>query len=188
MRAALDDLEHQPDRISAASWPAHFSRLDSAGLYSWWVDDAGASDLANGLGHHVSQGRIYAGQTGATVWPSGKERQATLLGRVGRNHLRWSIRSSTFRLTLASALREALGLVVEGRQRLEPASDKTLSKWIADHLEVAIHPFEERDALADLESRVLAELDPPLNIDGRPTTPIRSELTRLRATLKVVPR
>jgi hypothetical protein len=48
-------------------------------------------------------------------------------------------------------------------------------------LTVAVHPFEDYDALADLEHRVLTELDPPLNLDGRPGSDIRRALTRLRA-------
>lgn len=50
-----------------------------------------------------------------------------------------------------------------------------------DHLAVAVHPFEEHDALADLEHRVLAQLNPPLNLEGRPASGIRAALTRLRA-------
>jgi hypothetical protein len=48
-------------------------------------------------------------------------------------------------------------------------------------LAVAVHAFEERDALADLEHRVLVELNPPLNLDRRPTSDIRTALTFLRA-------
>lgn len=56
-----------------------------------------------------------------------------------------------------------------------------LSQWMRDHLAVAVHPFEEHDALADLEHRVLAQLNPPLNLEGRPASGIRAALTRLRA-------
>ena len=44
---------------------------------------------------------------------------------------------------------------------------------MSEHLVVAVHPFEERDALADLERRVLAELNPPLNLEGRPASEIQ---------------
>jgi hypothetical protein len=47
-------------------------------------------------------------------------------------------------------------------------------------LRVAIHPFAAPDALSDLESRVLAILDPPLNLDGMPPTPLRARLSELR--------
>ena len=51
------------------------------------------------------------------------------------------------------------------------------------HLEVAVHAFAEADALSDLEHRVLGILDPPLNLDGMPTTPLRAVLARLRREL-----
>jgi hypothetical protein len=52
---------------------------------------------------------------------------------------------------------------------------------MCDHLQVAVHPFAERDALGDLEHRVLQVLDPPLNLDGRPRTPLRKTLSQLRS-------
>lgn len=185
--AALNDLEDHPDRISAGSWPGHFSNLDKPGLYSWWVDADGARHLTAGLKAPVLQGRIYAGQTGATKWPSGKVGRATLASRVGRSHIRGNIRGSTFRLTLASALRESLGLLSVGPRSLAWESEATLTAWVFDHLEVAVHPFAERDALKHLEDEVLDSLDPPLNLDGRPSTPVRARLTEIRKTLSVGP-
>jgi hypothetical protein len=70
-----------------------------------------------------------------------------------------------------------------GRKVLDDHSEGVLSDWIRGHLEVAVHPFEERDALADLEDRVLLELDPPLNLDGMKVTPLRATLSRSRAAL-----
>jgi hypothetical protein len=52
-----------------------------------------------------------------------------------------------------------------------------------DHLQVAVLPFPGRDQLADLEDRVLSELDPPLNLEGMAPTALRSELSRRRAAL-----
>ncbi len=46
--------------------------LDRPGLYSWWVDESGARDLSAGLGLPVPAGLVYAGQAGATRWPSGQ--------------------------------------------------------------------------------------------------------------------
>jgi hypothetical protein len=50
------------------------------------------------------------------------------------------------------------------------------------HLEVAVHPFAERDVLADLD-KVLAKLDRPLNIEGMRASPIRTRVARLRGIL-----
>ncbi len=183
VEAALQALDGLPQRERASTWPADPRGLDSPGLYSWWVDGVGAADLSNGLGHTVNAGRIYAGLTGATKWPSGTTGKATLRSRIRSQHIGGRIRGSTFRLTLAAALRDTLDLTVTGPKALSPESERRLSAWIANHLEVAVHPFPDPDALADLEHRVLARLDPPLNLDGVQPTPIRLRLAQLRAAL-----
>jgi hypothetical protein len=72
-----------------------------------------------------STGLIYAGQTGATFWPSGKGSQATLGGRIGGNHLNGSVAGSTFRLTLAGVLTTTLGLRPVGAKRLDQDSESS---------------------------------------------------------------
>ena len=52
--------------------------LDRPGLFAFWVDDAGAADLSRGLDLPLEAGRIYAGQAGATKWPSGRAVDDTL--------------------------------------------------------------------------------------------------------------
>jgi hypothetical protein len=186
LEEALKALDAEPHRIRGVDWPGDLSEtvVGQAGLYSWWVDSSGAADLAHGIGTAVPAGRIYAGQTGATKWPSGKTPSSTLLGRIKRNHLNGSIRSSTFRLTLAAALQHALHLISTGPSVLESTSEESLRAWMLQHLEVAVHPFAERDVLGDLEGRVLGLLDPPLNLDGMPDTPGRIDLRRLRQALR----
>lgn len=159
-RAAMRALDTSAFRVAARDWPDGLSHLDQPGLYSWWVDDAGAAELSQGLGDQVHTGRIYAGQTGATKWPSGIAGAATLASRIERNHLRGRIRGSTFRLTLASCLARPLALVRTAPGQLDPLSEARLSEWVRGHLEVAVFPVVDRDPLADLEHRVLRELDP----------------------------
>ncbi|MGB3356831.1 MAG: hypothetical protein WBB00_29200 [Mycobacterium sp.] len=48
------------------------------------------------------------------------------------------------------------------------------------HLKVVAVPFEDRDELGRLETRVLKILDPPLNLQGMTETPIRQRLKALR--------
>jgi hypothetical protein len=183
VHAAVDALGLGAHRVRADSWPSTLSGLDQCGLYSWWTDSAGAADLSSGLDHQLPAGRIYAGLTGATKWPSGKTGKMTLRRRIGGNHLRGTIDSSTFRRTLAAALRERLRLEFAAPGRLVIESELALSGWIREHLEVAVHPFDDRDALASLERAVLSALDPPLNLDGMPPSALRSQLTRLRTEL-----
>lgn len=181
--AALRALDTAPSRVSAAHWPGDLAGLDSPGLYSWWVDGQGAAALALGLGLPVKAGRIYAGQTGATKWPSGRTGAMTLRRRLGGNHIGGGVRSSTFRLTLAAALLEGLGLEVVAPRRLSRESELLVSRWIAKHLALGVHAFPDPDPLADLEHRVLALLDPPFNLDGMPPSPVRSRLREVRALI-----
>jgi hypothetical protein len=180
---ALHMLQDTPWRVAAIDWPADLQHLDQPGLYSWWVDTPGARTLTQGLGHTIKPGRIYARQTGATKCPSGKAGAMTLGKRIGGNHLNGRIRGSTFRLTLAAILAGPERLTTAGPGQLDHDSEQRLSQWMRTHLGVAIHPFSNRDALADLEEHVLDELDPPLNLDGRPATAIRVRLTDLRRLL-----
>jgi hypothetical protein len=183
VRDALADLDHTPVRVTASAWPGSFQHLDCAGLYSWWVDDHGAQELATGLGHQLLPGRVYAGQTGATKWPSGRRGKATLARRIGGNHLRGRIRGSTFRFTLAAMLVIPLELKRAGPRLLTAESERALTQWMINHLSVAVYRFSNRDALSDLEIRLLAALDPPLNLEGMPSTATRVRLAVLRTHL-----
>jgi hypothetical protein len=133
------------------------------GLYSWWVDDQGAADLSRGLGLPVPDGLIYAGQAGATRWPSGQRTQGTLWGRITGMYLGGAAEFSTFRWTLAAILRPVLGLDTE--------DDPKLSAWISTHLGVNTVPVPDPDRLAEAETAVLDQLDPPPNLRGRSPTP-----------------
>jgi hypothetical protein len=176
---ALVALDGSPDVVRAIEWPADVRRINEPGLYSWWVDAAGATMLSEGLGFSVHRGRIYAGLTGATKWPSGKTGKNTLRKRIGSNHIRGRIRGSTFRLTLAVILNDQLPLTFAGPKTLAPGGERILTCWIREHLSVAVYPFLA-DPLCDLERRVLGLLDPPLNLDGMPATPVRVRLAELR--------
>ena len=180
---AIAVLSDRAARISARDWPGRLSQINTPGMYSWWVDGGGASDLSLGLDNPVGAGLIYAGQTGATKWPSGKRGSQTLAARVGGNHLRGSTRGSTFRLTLAACLSAQLGLRAAAPRRLDPVSEENLTDWMQQHLEVAVTTFQNADALRDLERQVLATLDPPLNLDGMPPTAVRRALSARRSQL-----
>src|SRR5438105_6630381 len=87
LEAALFALEVSPQVVRGRDWPDGLLGLEQPGLYSWWADDKGAADLAVGLGPRLEAGRIYAGQTGGTAWPSGKVRARTLRDRIGKDHI-----------------------------------------------------------------------------------------------------
>lgn len=179
---ALNVLSPTAARIAPTEWKIQGRKYDTPGLYAWYVDDVGAVHLAAGLGEDLSPGLIYGGQTGATKWPSGTTGRNTLRSRIVQ-HVAGRIRGSTFRLTLASVLSANEGLALASPKVLTPESEKLLTAWIMDHLEVAVHSFPDADALASLEDRVLEKLDPPLNLEGMSATPVRQRLSSLRSAL-----
>jgi hypothetical protein len=164
--AALSDADHTR---TPAALRLDADNLAQPGLYSWWVDANGAASLAAGLGLPIEPGLIYAGQAGATRWPSGRRSRNTLRARLIGMHLDGSVEFSTFRKTLDAILAEQV-------------DEPSLSAWMAAHLRVAVWPTSEPDVLHSVEAAVLAALDPPLNLQGMPHSPVREALSRLRST------
>jgi hypothetical protein len=146
--------------------------LRHPGLYSWWVDPIGAATLSAGLGHHIEPGLIYAGLAGATRTRSGKASGNTLWGRIRGMHLGGHHEFSTFRRSLGSILASALDA---------PGIDEVaLTAWMFEHLHVVAVPVADAETLDDLETTVLTQLNPPLNLMKMPKTPIRKRLSELR--------
>ena len=162
------------NRTRVASFPRPVDRVDVPGLYAWFVDGAGAAELTSGLGVSIHEGLIYAGQAG-----SGLSR-ATLRSRVRGNHIGGNITASTFRQTLAAILAESLMVRREAGRALEGDGEAVLSRWMLEHLEVAVAPIEDRTRLAILEALVLHEINPPLNLQGMTPSPVRTAVSRLR--------
>lgn len=146
--------------------------LRQAGIYSWWVDAAGADDLSLGLGHRVLPGLVYAGTAGATRARSGMPSGNTLWGRIFSMHLGGRHEFSTFRRTLGSILAEA-----HGWERID---EEALTTWMDDHLRVVAVPTDP-SRLDALETQVLAALDPPLNLAKVASNPLRKRLSHLRS-------
>jgi hypothetical protein len=179
----LDHLIASLTDVDQAQAPARFP-LDAEvaslpGLYSWWGDNTARALIGEQLGSSIPP-LIYAGQAGATRWPSGTRSKATLASRIRGNHINGNASSSTLRLTLSALLLHPLGLTVSKPGRLMSEDRKTVSRWIRGHLHVAIVPYDDRDRLKQVEEEILAILDPPLNLAGRPSTGSRVQLTGLR--------
>lgn len=174
-RPSADEVIAQLRDHSKASAPddplASKDGMRSPGLYSWWVDKAGARELSEGLGHDIPAGLIYVGSAGATR--SGGSRSGnTLWGRIMTMHLGKRHNFSTLRLSLGSTL------AITRRWRV--IDEAELTGWMLAHLQVVIAPVSNADTLGVLESAILSELDPPLNIAKVPKTALRSRLSELR--------
>jgi hypothetical protein len=151
-------------------------------MYAWWGDLHARDTLGEEIGAGLTP-LLYVGQAGATKWPSGKRSSATLASRIGQQHVRGNARSSTFRLTVSALLLNRLGLVTATGGKLDRRSNQRVSEWIADHLRVAVAPFDDRDALAAVEAEVVAHLDPPLNLGHCLPSTVRLQLTERRRAL-----
>jgi hypothetical protein len=182
--SAVVALNEAPVLVPAREWPGDVEGLDRPGLYGWWVDEAGAADLARVIGiggrDELAAGRLVIGQAGATKWPSGRTVNDTLGQRIGETHLGGKVRMSTFRWTLAAILFDQLGLQGQAAMLLTPPSEQALSGWMREHLSIAVHPHDDRDSLEGLRRELLAMLDPPLNLRHVPATALRTRVTELR--------
>lgn len=163
---------------AAAEFPWGDAGLASPGLYAWWVDEAGARELSAGLDAAVSAGLVYIGQAGATSWPSGGRSDATLLTRIGGNHLRGRVKTSTWRQTLASVL---VGSVLPAPSSGWDAGwEAALTRWMTEHLSVVTVSVPDPRRLGALEHYVLLQIDPPLNLRDVTATPMRGRVSALR--------
>ena len=178
--AALTDIDQAQ---TPARFPSDPQIAALPGLYSWWGDETARSMIGEELGIPIPP-LVYAGQAGATKWPSGTRSKATLGSRIRKNHINGNASSSTFRLTLSALLLSPLDLKVLKPGRLTPEDRKVVSIWIKDHLQVVIVPHGDRDSLEHAEDCVLDTLDPPLNLKGRPPTEARTLLSGFRRRIR----
>lgn len=180
-RCEADALVEALGDEEGARRPSEFLATEGAGLrtpglYSWWVDGPGAMKLSAGLRHEISPGLIYAGLAGATRTRTGRKSTNTLWGRIKGMHLRGRVNFSTFRLSLGSIIASADGA--------GDIDETRLTEWMHEHLRVVAVPVSDGDALEALETAVLADLDPPLNLAKMPRTPVRARLAQLRREFK----
>ena len=145
--------------------------LRCPGMYSWWVDESGAYELSQGLGHRVDQGLIYAGLAGATR-SGGSTSSNTLWGRIATMHLG---KRHSF-----STLRYSLGSILSAAHSHPTIDEEQLTSWMHAHLRIVAVPVADADLLDALETIVLRELDPPMNLAKVPRTAFRRQLSALR--------
>lgn len=91
------------------------------------------------------------------------------LRRRLKHHLSDDTCRSTFRMSLGAVLADDLGLVarpIPGQRYFgfERDSERLLSKWIGDHVSVALRP---QSRARETEAGLIMQTQPPLNIAGR---------------------
>lgn len=147
----------------------------SAGLYGWSVDPIGARELNRCLRLPIRAGLLFVGQVGVLSARLTSDPVLTLREHIDGVQLNGRARASTFRMTLATVLRQHL--------QLSSLDDPRLIDWMREHLTVTVWPVDDVSTLADLERRVVADLRAPLNLDQAPSSAYRDRLSEMRGAL-----
>lgn len=163
LEAALRGLDRP--RLTIAE--AKRSVPPEPGLYAMHGDPSVWQRL--GLGDPPDDRPLYVGKAGRSL-ANRDVRTHFSTGKTG---------SSTLRPSLAGLLADALQL--EGQPRnlanpeafanfgLEAAGGVRLTDWMLEHLRLAVWPSPPEVVLDEVESAVLAQLVPPLNLDNAAT-------------------
>ncbi|MCW2829884.1 MAG: hypothetical protein JWP31_576, partial [Aeromicrobium sp.] len=165
----LADLRNAVPATAAAELP------DAPGLYGWFVDPIGARELNRCLMLPVRAGLVFIGQVGGSSWHSLADPVLNLRDHVTRVQLHGRARASTFRMTLATVLRDHL--------QMTSLEDPRLTEWMLEHLSITAWGTDDLGELRELEQVVVNELNPPLNVDHLPATEYRDRLTEMRSAL-----
>lgn len=176
VKRTVEFLSDPKNAESAATFPSPDQRVDLPGLYSWWADGHARETIGRSL-QTTMPPLIYSGQAGAGTG-------AHLKQRILKTHIGGRIARSTFRMTLASVLREVIELELVGPETLTQGSEKQLTDWIKAHLSVAVFPYEDRSTLRVFEENVIRRIDAPLNLAKMVRGDIRKRLTELRRAIR----
>lgn len=141
----------------------------AAGVYGWHFKERPHPDLDGGLLLYVGIAPRYMANRTSTQ---------NLRKRV-RYHYRGNAAGSTLRLTLGCLLGLELRRVGSGkRMTFGKAGEAALSHWMADNAQVCW--VEQKEPWA-VESRLITELDLPLNLDQNRHNAFHSRLKEIRA-------
>lgn len=168
--------------VAALRQPERLHRCDDAsipdepGVYGWYFSDLDGVVPLEGCHEVGGRWLLYVG-----IAPSRTGSDATLRSRI-RNHCGRDASRSTLRRSLGSLLADRLGLqmrrVGKSERRQFGKGEAALSEWMAEHARVSWVVVEEAWTV---ESAVIAELHPPLNLEHNADHPFAAELARRRA-------
>jgi hypothetical protein len=152
---------------------------ESPGLYAWWMVPRAIHGV-NGPSHPSEPFELlYVG-----IAPKDGRSKATLRSRIRGQHLGGNIGSSTFRQSLAALLFEATGWTTRwsgSRAQLGREDNAALSDWQRQHLRLA---WVELARPWMIEARVIAMMQPPLNLADNASHPLYRRLKTLRSKLR----
>ena len=180
---ATDPFQDALARLSLPGVPIHEAKSSvpvQPGLYSVHGNATVWNEL--GLGEPPDDRPLYVGKS-----------EDSLLSRDVQTHFGTGrTGSSTLRRSLAALLVEHLDLSAQPRNPakpshfanygLEPEGDLKLTAWMNSQLSLSVWPNTPNVVLADLETRILLILEPPLNL-SKVRTRWKPQVSQARAVL-----
>jgi hypothetical protein len=152
------------------------------GVYGWWFRRLPPLVEAVGCCQHRGLALLYTGISPDRPPGNGRPASKQTLQKRIRSHCTGNAEGSTLRKTLGCLLADELGIqlrrVGSGSRMTFVAGEQVLSAWMAENAFVS---WIVRDRPWELEDRLMAALDLPLNLQENRRNRFHPVLTRARA-------
>src|SRR5450755_193701 len=153
------------------------------GVYGWWYRDLPPLVEAGGCHQHQALTLLYTGISPDRPPRNGRPAsKQSLLERI-KDHYTGNAEGSTLRKTLGCLLAGELGIqlrrVGSGKRMTFVEGEQALSAWMAENAYVS---WVVRESPWDLEDRLIAALDLPLNLKGNSRNLFHPVLTEVRTS------
>lgn len=152
------------------------------GIYAWYFKSSPHQEIEFEHCHsHDGWRLLYVGISPSKPPANGKPPSKGTLKKRINTHMKGNASTSTLRLSIGCLLSESLGIQLRrvGRtQRFNFFEDeKVLSDWLENNVKVTWVAHNEPWTV---EGKVIAALQPPLNLSGNPENPFYGTLADLR--------
>jgi hypothetical protein len=156
IQGVMDSLTVMPVLASVAMPPP------IPGFYAWWINETRRADAIPEIPLNrpsptlAPWSLLYVG-----ICPK-RQSARTIEDRIQKDHRGSSIGASTFRFSMASLLRDSLGITpIREHGRVRITDEHSLSDWIDKHCALT---FAQYDRPWVIEVDVIQALRPPLNL------------------------
>ena len=151
------------------------------GVYGWWFDRPPAVMDTTGCRTWQGLTLLYTGISPKRPPRNGRPPSKGQLRQRLTTHFAGNAEGSTLRKTLGCLLADELGIelrrVGSGKRRTFVRGEQVLSDWMAEHAFVSV---VEHPRPWELEDRLIATLDLPLNLEGNSRNAFHAALTEVR--------
>ncbi|MDH6288091.1 GIY-YIG nuclease family protein [Rhodococcus opacus] len=157
----------------------------TAGVYGWWFRKLPAEIDTSGCAKRDGLTLLYTGISPNKPPNNGKAPSTQNIRKRIKTHYTGNAAGSTLRLTLGCLVADEVGIelrrVGSGKRYTFHTGETLLSKWMAENALVSWIDHEEP---WELEDRLIASLDVPLNLDGNSRNSFYLQLKAARAAAK----